>query len=266
MAMQQLSVLPRGDMLKPMLLGYDHLGADLLWLQAIQVLGERILQKQDYEWLFHALDVATTLDPHFVAAYDVGGILLTELAGRVGWSNQLLAKGMAANPTAWRLPYMLGFNHFFHQQDYRRAADYLALAARLPGRPAYVPELAARLYVESKNPELALVFLDSLLQQTQDADVRATLERRRGEVMIERHIAGLEEALTQYVRQYGVRPDSLEQLVEGRILAFLPVEPFGGSYRLDAATSRVVSSTHPHGLRLYRPDGVQPFAVASGES
>src|SRR5437870_5298994 len=197
-ARAQLRLLPNGEFIKPMVLGYHHVAADLLWLNIVQVLGEREVRHADYEWLFHALDVVTTLDPHYTYAHDVGGVVLAELAGRVDWSNALLEKGMAANPEAWRLPFQLGFNAFFHQQDYARAADYMAIAARLPGRPAYVPELAARLYVEGQQPALALDFLDVMERQTDDVQVLARLERRKAEVIVERDLAVLEEAVQAY--------------------------------------------------------------------
>lgn len=256
-ARMQLRLLPNGAFVKPMLLGYHHVAADLLWLNIVQVLGEREVRQTDYEWLFHALNVATTLDPHYVYAYDVGGVVLAELAGRVDWSNVLLEKGMAANPGAWRLPFQLGFNAFFHQQDYVRAADYLAVAARLPGRPAYVPELAARLYVEGKQPAMALDFLDVMERQTDDEHVLAVLEQRKAEVRLERDLTMLEDAAQRYTARMGQRPQTFDALIDAGDLTALPVEPFGGGYRLDFEHGTVVSTTHPNRLRLHHaPDGV----------
>jgi len=256
-ARTQLRLLPNGAFVKPMVLGYHHAAADLLWLNIVQVLGEREVRQADYEWLFHALDVATTLDPHYVYAYDAGGVVLAELAGRVDWSNTLLEKGLAANPEAWRLPFQLGFNAFFHQQNYVRAADYMAIAARLPGRPAYVPELAARLYVEGKQPALALDFLDVMERQTEDVHVLAVLERRKAEVRVERDLTVLEEAVQGYTARMGRRPETFDALIHGGDLTALPVEPFGGAYRLDSERGTVVSTTHPNRLRLHHaPDGL----------
>ena len=252
----QLQLLPSGEFVKPMVLGYHHVAADLLWLNIVQVLGEREVRHADDEWLYHALNVVTTLDPHYTYAYDVGGVVLAELAGRVDWSNALLEKGMAANPGAWRLPFQLGFNAFFHQQDYVRAADDMAIAARLPGRPAYVPELAARLYVEGQQPALALDFLDVMERQTDDVQVLAQLERRKAEVIVERDLTLLEEAVQRYTARMGQRPQTFETLIQAGDLAALPVEPFGGAYRLNAEHGTVVSTTHPTRLRLHHaPDG-----------
>lgn len=252
----QLQLLPHGDLVKPMVLGYHHVAADLLWLNIVQVLGEREVRHADYEWLFHALTVATTLDPHYVYAYDVGGVALAELAGRMDWSNALLEKGMTANPEAWRLPFQLGFNAFFHQQDYVRAAGYMAIAAQLPGRSAYVPELAARLYVEGHQPALALDFLEVMARQTDDVNVLAVLERRKAEVLVERDLIVLEEAVQTYTARVGRGPETFDAVIQAGDLVAVPVEPFGGAYRLDSKRGTVISTTHPQRLRLHHaPDG-----------
>lgn len=260
---EQLRALPPGEVLKPLLLGYRQIGADLLWLQVIQVLGQREVPMADYEWAAYALDVITTLDPQFVYAYDAGGVVLSELAGQVEWSNRLLRKGLAANPTVWRLPFQLGFNLFFHQQDYQGAAEAMAKAAQLPGRPAYVPELAARLYAEAKNPDLAMTFLASVRATTQDPLVLASLDRRRDEAMIERDLLLIEHALAAYADRFGGFPSSLQRLVEAGLLTTIPQEPFGGEYRFDRETGQVLSSTHPRRLRIYRPQEIQSYTSAA---
>lgn len=249
----QLRLMVRGESLKPALLGFNHLGADFLWLQIIQVLGNKEMRQEDHEWLHHALNVVTTLDPHYVYAYDIGGLALTEIAGRVDWGNELLEKGIAVNPTAWRLPFQLGFNQFFYQQDYVHAAESMVLAARLPGRPAYVPELAARLYVQGKRPELALQFLRAMLSETHDEQTRQTLERRAREVMIERDIDHMDAAMTAFFDRFDQPPQSFSELIQAQLLSGIPVEPFGGEYLLDFDHGTVTSSTHPTRLRIHSP-------------
>jgi hypothetical protein len=250
--LEQLRLLPRGEVLRPALLGYHHVGADFLWLRVVQVLGDRVVRDQDYEWLYHALDVITTLDPKYVYAYDAGGIVLAELADRVDLSNRLLEKGLAPNPNSWQIPFRLGFNHFFHLNNYRQAADYLALAAKVPGEfpigpPLYTARLAARLYAQGNDPDVALEFLAGMLEQTTDEKIRERLMRRIKRVSLERDLQMLERAVQQ-----DTRPPSLSKLVEAGLLVQIPDEPYGGEYRLDPATGEVSSSTHSERMRVYR--------------
>jgi len=254
--LENLRLLPRGEVLRPILLGYHHLGADLLWLRIVQVLGEQVLSEKDYEWLYHALDVVTTLDPQYAYVYDAGGTVLAELGGRVDLSNRLLQKGVAANPQAWRLPFVLGFNHFFHLHDYVKAGECMAQAAQLPGHPSYVETLAARLYVEGGSPALALQYLDAMIRQTVEPQLREIYVEKYKEVLIVRDLRLLDEAVARYRQSRGTPPDALLDLVTGGLLPGIPDEPFGGEYRLNRQTGEVSSSTHPERLRLYRPDDV----------
>ena len=116
-----------------------------------------------------------------------------------------------------------------------------------------MPPLAARLYAHAGTPDTALDFLDNMWRETNDERVRESLEGRMKEVIIERDIHVLEEAVASYADRFKQRPQSLSQLVDRGILGSLPEEPFGGRYRLDAVTGTVNSSTHPERLRVYRP-------------
>lgn len=251
---QNLAQLPKGEYLRPASLGYQHLTADVLWLQLIQVIGNKRNTNDEYEWMYHALDVITTLDPKYSYAYEVGGTVLTELAHRVDLSNRILEKGVEANPDVWRLPFDLGYNYFFFMADPARAAGYMSQAARLPGRPAYLPGLATRMYAEANNPEVALEFLAAMWAQTENTFVKAELETRMKELIVERDIQQLEVAAARYKENKGEFPQRLGNLAATGYIPKMPEEPFGGEYFLDAASGHITSSTHPKRLRVIRPE------------
>lgn len=256
--LEQLRLLPRGEVLKPALLGYHQLGADLLWLRMVQVLGDRVVRDQDYEWLYHALDVITTLDPQYLYAYDVGGTVLAELASRYDRSNQLLEKGVKSHPHSWRLPFLLGFNHFFYLGQPLQAAGYMARAAKAQGwghegvPPSYVPRLAARLYAQGKSPDVAIEFLEAMLVQTTEPLIRERLQHRIRRVGLERDLQIIERAVQQYEETMRRKPMTLNDLVSSGMLKTIPEEPYGGSYVFDPKTGEVSSSTHNERMRVYR--------------
>lgn len=251
---EELAQLPRGEYLKPMLLGYQHAGADVLWLQLLQVLGKKKTSADDYEWIYHALDVITTLDPQYDYAYYVGGVVLANLAHRTDLSNRLLEKGFDANPTVWNLPFLLGYNYYFILGDSAKGAEYMAAAARLPGGPSYLPGLASRMYAEASSPEVALQLLRALWLQTQDQEMRQVLESRAKEIIIERDIQALESARDAYREKHGRLPRVLDDLVTSGEVHQIPDEPFGGAYSLDAQTGEILSSSHPKRLKVFRLD------------
>ena len=246
-----LAQLPKGEYLKPALLGYHHLGADLLWLRLIQVIGKRRNSADEYEWMYHALDVITTLDPQYAYAYYVGGNILGDLANRPDLSNRLLEKGVKANPEVWNIPFLLGYNYYFLLGDPAKGAEYIMKAASLPDGPAYLPGLATRMAAEAGNPDTALAFLKARLTDTHDPEMREVLAYRMKEVIIERDLRLLEHAVEVYRTQYHTLPATLTDLVEAGVLPVLPQEPFGGDYQLNRKSGVVFSSTHPERLRTF---------------
>jgi len=251
---EELAHLPRGEYLRPAMLGYHHLGADVLWLRLLQVLGKKKNTADEYEWLYHALDVVTTLDTQYAYAYYVGGVVLNNYANRVDLSNRLLEKGHRENPGEWNLPFLLGHNHYFVLGDATKGADYIGTAARTAGAPDFLPGLATRMHAEAGNPEVALEFLEALWRENPDLVVREKLETRAKEVMIERDLRSLEHAIEQYRTQHGMAPRTLAELVSTGYLPHIPEEPFGGSYDLNTKTEQVTSSTHPTRLKVFRKD------------
>ena len=251
---EELAQLPSGEYLKPAMLGYQHLGADILWLRMLQVLGKKRNTADDYEWIYHAIDVITTLDPQYAYPYYVGGVVLTNLAKRVDLSNRLLEKGHRENPGEWNLPFVLGYNHYFLLGDAAKGAEYIGRAARTSGAPDFLPGLATRMYAEAGSPEVALQFLEALWKENQDLVLRESLETRAKEVLIERDLRTLERAVRQYHKKHRAFPASLTDLVSKGYLERIPEEPFGGNYVIDSRTGHVASSTHPNRLKVFRLD------------
>ena len=248
---ESLAQLPKGEYLKPALLGYHHLGADILWLRLLQVVGKSRNNADEYEWMYHALDVITTLDPQYAYAYYVGGNILGDLANRSDLSNRLLEKGADANPDVWYIPFLIGYNHYFLLDDPAKGAEYIMKAARLPDGPSYLPGLATRMAAEAGSPATALAFLEARLRETQDPQTRESLANRMKEVIIERDIRILESAVDAYRTRHRVQPVTLTDLVAAGILPMMPEEPFEGDYRLDPKTGSISSSTHPERLRTF---------------
>lgn len=248
--LQKLTYLPSGDYLRMASLGYRELAADLLWLQAIQVMGERKLSEEAGHWLYQAVDRITTLDPKFVRAYEAGSHALCILVVLPEQSNRLLEKGMRHNPQEWKLPFLLGMNYYFELADDEKAAEVMALASRLPGAPESLVRLAAKLFVSAKSPQQAVELLAKVYEETSDENVRKMLEIRLKESIVERDLQILEQTISRFQANHSRRPERLENLVEPGMLRELPMEPFGGRYLYEPATGIVRSSEVTERIRL----------------
>ncbi len=248
----ELAYLPKGEYLRVAVLGYRQMAADLIWLKAVQHFGERKQTTEGYLWAYHAVDVLTDVDPKFSFAYQAAGIVLGVWANLPRESIALLTKGMRHNPEVWQLPFYVGYDYFYEVHDPVQAAKYLRIASELPGAPAYLPKLAARMTVEAGDPDAALEFLQRLYQQLQDERLRESLVQRMKEVVAERDIRFLEEGVRRYKSRYGKRPANLNDLVTKGIIQQIPEEPLGGVYELKPSDGTVASTGLRQRLRVHR--------------
>jgi tetratricopeptide (TPR) repeat protein len=248
----ELAYLPKGEYIKVAVLGYRQIASDLIWLKAVQYLGEINPTPEGWLWAYHVMDVVTDIDPQFVAAYEAGGAVLGVWAQRVQESIMLLEKGVRHNPNVWTLPFYLGYDYFYELHDPATAAKYFRMASALPGAPAYLPKLAARMTVEAGDPAAALEFLARLHAQMQDERLREALVQRMKEVIIERDIRFLEEGVRRYRAQYKRWPAALEDLVRRGIITAIPTEPLGGTYVLGSPPGTVKSTAFAGRLKVFR--------------
>ncbi len=175
---EQPLYLLSGKLLNIASLGFNDVIADILWMRTIGYFGEHYQGDKKYIWLYHMLDIVTTLDPGFQYPYHFGGLVLSIEGKDIGSSNALLRKGMANHPNVWQFPFYIGFNYFFFEKDYQKAARYFEIASRIPGSPRYLKSLAARLYAESGNPEIALTILKETYINTRDENMRREIMKR----------------------------------------------------------------------------------------
>jgi hypothetical protein len=76
---------------------------------------------------------------------------------------------MAANPREWRFPAYLGFFVYtFGSKELRHkwAGYWYAKAAAIPGRPAYIPQLAAKLLSKSGERDQAIAMWASVYAES----------------------------------------------------------------------------------------------------
>ena len=182
-SMEVFMYIPSGTFLKPFTLGFNQLTADYFWIKTISYFGDHLLSDRKYPWLYHILELVTTLDPMCKWPYFFGGIVLSLEAEQVEQSNLILEKAMRYHPGVWNFPFYLGFNYWYHYNDPAKAASYIERAAKLPGSPAYLKTFPARLYSEAGQKEVALQFLQEMLKKTQDPKMRARITKRIEEIL-----------------------------------------------------------------------------------
>jgi tetratricopeptide (TPR) repeat protein len=247
-----LAFLPKGEYLNVAVLGYRQAVADLIWIKAVQHLGERKPSIQSYLWAYHAADVLTDLDPKFAFVYQSVGTILGVWAERPKESIAILTKGMLHNPTVWELPFFVGYDYYYILNQPGEAARYFQKAAELPGSPEYLPRLAARMSVEAGDHVAALEFLQRLYVRTKDERLREGLQRRILEVQAEQGIRQLEDAARLYKERYGTFPRTLNEMVVRGVISGIPPDPLGGTYELNPDKGTISSTGLKERMRVHR--------------
>lgn len=182
---ESFNYLPSGEYLRISTLEFKEATADLLWLRAIQFASGKDPSGRDYDWFYGVIDRVTDLDPKFSYAYQIGGVVLSVLSDHVDQSNKLMEKGLKNDLTDWQIPFHLGFNYLYHLKDNLKAAQYMEMAAKTPGSPAYLPLLAARLYTKGGERQTALLFLEGMYRSTRDERVKERIAERIEEILKE---------------------------------------------------------------------------------
>lgn len=260
---EQLAYLPQGEYLRLAVLGYRQVVADLIWLQAVQHIGSARDTQIGYRWTYHAVDVLTDLDPTFMPPYQATGLFLGVLAGRHEEGLAILNKGMRHNPAIWQLPFLAGYISYYELCNPIAGGEYLQIAAQVPGAPAYLPRLAARMTVESGDPTAAFEFLDRFSRTVTDERIREALAQRMKEIVQEKDLLLLEESISHYQDKYGHVPAKLEDLMLHGVIRQLPVDPLGGQYQIDFLTGAVKASSKRERLRIHEKVACQVGAGGS---
>ena len=231
--------------------GFRNVMADVVWLQAVQVAGNRKLTPAEYDRLYVLLNVEADLDPKFEIPYLLGGLVLGESPQHGREALRVFERGKVTHPADWRFPFYTGFTHYFSLGDAVAGGGAMAEAARLPGSPAYLPGLATRMLSEARAPEAALRLLEPIVRQESDPARRAVLERRIRDVTVERDLQTLERAVERYREKTGIVPADLTALVREGILTTIPPEPNGGRYVIDRG-GKVRSDRVSQRLRVFQ--------------
>jgi len=224
--------------------GFSTLLGDIVWLEAVQVSGNRKMTRNDYDLLSDLLFTVIRFDPRFMVPYLLGGILLGDSPDHAGAALVLLARGEKQFPSDWLLPFYAGYVQYFSLGNPEEGGMALLRAARIPGSPEYLPMLASRMLAEGNRLDTSLAFLREMMVRETDPRRKVSLEERIRRVIVERDLQSLEGAIAEYTERTGVPLRELGDLVRAGVLARIPEDPYGGRYLL-TPSGRVWSDRAP---------------------
>jgi tetratricopeptide (TPR) repeat protein len=167
-------------------LGFNGLAADWYWMRSLQYVGGKISQvpdnvpidslgKLNMKLLGPLLDTATTLDPEFMEPYQYAAAVLPDIDREQ--AIRITSKGIAANPSSWRLYQYLGFI-YWQQKDFHAAGEAYDRGSKLPGAPNWMEAMKAKMALEGGSRQLAREIYGRIFEQTEDDQVKEMARRR----------------------------------------------------------------------------------------
>ena len=115
-------IVPSGEKLKPVLFGFDMLGADTYWVKTVLYTGGNV-RSESKSGLYSLVNLVTDLDPQFWRAYKQGILLLPDTDQKEE-TKKLIKKAEENMPERWEPFYAGGFYYYFYENDYDTAIQY----------------------------------------------------------------------------------------------------------------------------------------------
>lgn len=180
----------KGSTARRLSLAFNGLASDWYWMRSLQYMGRKAvnytathqegiqlndLSALDLRLLPSLLRMSTALDPQFMAPYEYGAMILPTFNEQE--AIDLLNYGIQQNPDVWRLQQHLGYI-YWQRHDYDKAGQVYATGAKLPGAPAWMGEMSARVTAEGGSRRAASEMYQHLYDESKDDQIRQMLARR----------------------------------------------------------------------------------------
>lgn len=235
-------------------LGFNGLFADWYWMRSLQYVGRKIVNYEhdislddmsglNLKLLAPLLDTTTTLDPEFIEPYEYAAVVLPAID--LQQAIRLTQKGIDANPNAWRLYHHLGYI-YWRKGDYHSASTIYGRGAQVPGAPAWMQAMKAKMIAEGGSRSTAREIYTHIYEQSTEEQVREMARKHLMRLDSLDQRDGLQKLFTAYKTRTGKCPDSWRELEPVFRAVRIPVaqsgaplDPSGAPYVLQAGKCEV---------------------------
>jgi tetratricopeptide (TPR) repeat protein len=214
-------LIMNGSWLRGFAFGTEGLIADWYFMRALQYIGTKILERPDMDidlddlrplnprLLYPMLQNATDLDPHFIAAYSYGAIVMPAIDSQQ--AVDLAKKGIANNPDSFRLYQYLGYI-YWKLGRFEEAAQTYEEASRIAGAPPFLRLMAASMRSEGGGRDTARAIYRQMLEGSNDEQVRITADRRLKQLDSLDERETIDHALSQFKEKNGRCADTFAEI------------------------------------------------------
>ena len=250
-----------GSRLKGFAFGTEGLISDWYWMRSLQYIGDKVVAAKSTGFniddmsglnprlLYPLLNNATDLDPHFIAPYSYGAIVLPAIDPDKAIA--IAEKGIANNPGEWRLYQHLGYI-YWRLNRYDKAAETYDKGSTIPDAPPFMKLMAASMVTDGGSRTTARAIYREMLAGSDDGQVRVAATRRLQELDSLDERDAIDKALTDFKERSGRCANGLSEIMPMLMQVRLPeghdfsidnakrlVDPTGAPYLLNKDTCRV---------------------------
>ena len=240
--------LPPSKFLPVLSFGYTELGADLLWIKTISYFAEQLIKKQDLMYLRRYTECALALDHRFRAVYRyTPSMYMTRgdmTSNRdVEYAISLSQRGYKQWPDDWRFPLNIGTYYMFELKPScpkgfkypcarsrkqkkawrRKGADWIREAALVGAEIPWLPSLAAKIYSQQGQRDLAIRHLQEIYLATKDERMRRDIRFKLRQLKAEQMISEVDAAAKKFRKAFQASPVSY--ISEG-LFILVGLEPY----------------------------------------
>jgi hypothetical protein len=126
----------------------------------------------------------------------------------------------------------LGNVYYFDKKDYLKASQAFEAGGRLPGTPAFMKIMAAKIAAEGESLETSFALWMDLYQTATNKDVRKNAEDHLRLVKMEMELRALNQIADAYERKTKQRATRISDLAQAGLLSGQPLDPEGSPYVL----------------------------------
>ena len=248
-----------GSKLKGFALGFEGLMADWYWMRSLQYIGGKIdksesdiniddMRSLNPKLLYPYLENATDLDPHFIAAYSYGAMVLPAIDAQK--AIELTNRGIANNPSEWRLYQHLGYI-YWKMGKYDKSAESYETGSRIDGAAPFMRMMAASMQTIGGSRSTAREIYRQMLTGADDEQVKLTATRRLYELASLDEREAIDKVLADFQTKNGRCAASFGEIMTALMPVKLPdgrvfsidssgriVDPTGAPYLLDKQSCR----------------------------
>jgi hypothetical protein len=164
-------------------------------------------EKKAFTPLYHAFRSVVALDPDNVYAYYVAGLYLSIVKDDVHGATAVLREGAKYLEThdynwfdAWRLPWLLGYNLVFEENDVEDGAQWIRKAGAMPRAPLYVRTLAERVGTERGQLEVAERVLNDAYSHANRPEEKKRIEEKMLEFGVRHELLDLNDRFQAFLQ------------------------------------------------------------------